>query len=323
MTLATVRKGVRRALRAQVAGVQALEGRLTPAFFATIELIAARPGKIIVTGMGKSGFVGMKIAATLTSLGHHAVFLHPVEALHGDSGIVSEGDVVLACSQSGATAEVVRLARHLKRTCKTTTIVLTGAPGSPLAECADAVLLCPVEEEGSPFDLAPMASTTSMLALGDLLAAGLASAGAFDKARFAQVHPGGSLGLSLVQVEDAMVGGARLPLVAGDAPLVAALREMSHKGFGVVGVVGKTGKLVGIITDGDVRRFFEGHASREGYVATDAMHRAPKTLSSSASLKDALEFFERHKITSAFCLDTAKRPVGILHLHAIIATYLS
>lgn len=281
-------------------------------------LLSKSSGRIICVGIGKSGFIGMKTAATLTSLGHDALFLHPVEALHGDTGVVREGDVVLAFSFSGDSRELVQICSYLQKTFSVRVITITGNTKSRLARLADVVLHTPVEKEGSPHELAPMASTTAALVAGDMLAAALTDPKAFSPEHFAKYHPGGSLGLALSPVSSLMATDTAVPLVASIASLSHALQEMSDKRLGVVGVVNKKGALVGIITDGDVRRFVLAHGTTRGKTAADAMTKRPKTVSDTASLKETLEIMERHKITTLFVVDEKKCPMGIIHLHTIV-----
>ena len=280
-------------------------------------LLALCRGTIIVTGLGKSAFIAMKIAATFTSLGRRAVYLHPVEALHGDVGIVTSRDVLLALSFSGATAEVVRVARYLKREFHAPVISITGRSTSPLAGLSDAAIVIAVKKEGGPHDAAPMASTTATLIMCDVLASALVSSKNFHKKQFSRLHPGGTLGLEMRSVAEVMARGARVPRVLGTVSLKRAIEEISSKKFGITAVCDAKGILCGVITDGDVRRFVLKHEHISDFSAEDAMTAKPKTISQETSLKETLEIMEYHKITTLFVLDHI-RPIGIIHMHMII-----
>lgn len=273
--------------------------------------------KILTTGIGKSGYIAMKVAATLTSLGHVAIFVHPVEAMHGDSGIVGNGDVVVAFSYSGATKELVQFVRHTKQNLFATCIGITGSENSPLGILSDVVIPISILGEGCPLNLAPMASTTAMLVVGDALAASITSPEHFSERDFARFHPSGSLGLSLTTVKERMRADQDI-VVKTDTPLQEVLREMNRIGKGTVGVISQEGILVGSITDGDVRRFFSTHDSCGTSCAHDVMSPDPKRILESDTLKDALTLMETHKITSLFVLNKNDRPIGILHVHDII-----
>ncbi len=282
-----------------------------------ITLLSERNGKIVLTGVGKSGYIGMKMAATLTSLGHASVFVHPVEAAHGDSGAVQSGDVVIALSFSGNTKELLFFLRHLKKSSEVAIIGITGGETSGLAVLADAVLPVVIREEGCPLNLAPMASTTASLVIGDALAAGLTSPELFTKHDFARYHPSGTLGLSLTPVLERAHVDPNI-VVPASAPVSVVLAKMGEIGKGVIAVVDSSGVLMGSITDGDVRRFFVAYGSAEGKTAEDMMHKTPKYLGSESTLKDALVLMEAHKITNIFIRDEVGKPVGIIHIHDIL-----
>lgn len=289
------------------------------AFMEAVALLRKREGKIVVLGVGKSGMVGQKMVATFTSLGHVAVFLHPVEALHGDTGIVEAGDVLVALSFSGESAEVVKITRYLKLNFSVPCIAVTGDGASTLARLSDVSIALSVPDEGCPIGLAPMASALATLAVGDLLASALTSPRTFNKRHFAKFHPGGSLGLDARSVREIVKERGALPLVAHHAPLSQALKVMTEDGQGVVGVCAPSGALVGIITDGDVRRFVLAHGSVEAKRAKDAMTKSPKTARLDETARDALLRMEQDRITSLFVVEgTGGRPVGMIHLHDLV-----
>ena len=264
----------RRVLETEAAAILGLLDRLDARFERAVQLLLECRGRVIVTGMGKSGIVCRKIAATLSSTGTPAFFLHPAEAMHGDLGVVQGADVVVALSHSGETDEIVRLLETIKRL-GATLIALTGAPGSTIGQAADVVLDCHVPEEACPMNLAPTASTTAALALGDALAMTLSVAKGFRQEDFASLHPGGKLGKRLMRVEQLMHGGAQAPIVSRDAAMPEVIFEMSSKGLGMSCVVDASGGLVGIITDGDLRRHMSASANLLERRASDVMTRDP------------------------------------------------
>lgn len=308
-----------RVLSVEAEGILGLREKLDPNFTRAVELLLSAPGKVIVTGMGKSGLIGRKIAATLASTGTPAFFLHPAEGLHGDIGMVLEGDIVIALSNSGETQEVVRLLPIFKRL-GLSLIALTGNPGSTLARHADAVIDVGVREEACPMGLAPTASTTAALAMGDAISVVLFEEKGFSAQDFAMLHPAGALGLKLLTVEDLMHKGDDIPLVSCDTPLKDALFTISAKRLGVTGVVNGSGGLVGVITDGDVRRAMASGVDLFGTRAEQVMTSNPKRLSSSELAASALRKMQKHSITSLFVFD-AKDParmVGIVHIHDLL-----
>ena len=278
-----------------------------------------RTGKLVLTGVGKSGYIAMKIAATLTSLGHTAVFMHPVEALHGDMGGIKSGDALIALSFSGNTKELVQFLSHAKNAFAITITALVGNPDSHIARIADCVLPITIFREGCPLDLAPMASTTAMLVVGDALSAGLTSPQQFTKNDFAQFHPSGTLGLSLTTVGERMTRNVLIS-VGGETPLEEVLTHMGDVGKGLLGVIGSEGVLIGGITDGDIRRFLTRTLDARGASARDVMSGSPKHIQETYSLKDALHLMEMHKITNLFVVDDAQNPIGIIHIHDVVAT---
>lgn len=308
----------KRVLAIEIAALEAVARRLDERFERAVQVLAACRGKVVVTGIGKSGLICRKIAATLASTGTPAAFLHAAEAAHGDFGIASKDDVVLAVSHSGEVEELVRLLPLIKRH-DLPLVAITGAPKSTLARAADVALDASVPEEACPLGLAPTASTTAALALGDALAVALLQRNGFDQGDFAALHPGGSLGRRLLKVGDVMHRGDALPLVAPDASLADTVVEISRKRLGVTGVIDADGGLIGIITDGDLRRGLQRTGSIERLVAADLMTGNPKTIEPGALAARALALMERHSITSLFVLALPSRqPQGVVHVHDIL-----
>jgi arabinose-5-phosphate isomerase len=309
----------KRALIALQSSQKALKNlsKSLPALLKAVELVQQRAGAIVVTGVGKSGFIGQKIAATLTSLGHRSVFLHPVDALHGDIGTVGQGDVVLAISFSGESNEVVRLVKYLRKEFDVQVVSLVKSAHTSLGTLSDVVIPLLVTDEGCPLGVAPMASTAATLVIGDMLAAALTEPESFKKKHFARLHPGGGLALTLRKVHEVMKTGRAVPLVPNTVSVVEALDEMSKKHLGLTGVVNPTGRLTGIVTDGDVRRFLTSSRFATDSPVSAMMTKKPKSIGASASLKEALALMEKHRITSLFVLDKGK-PVGVVHIHDII-----
>lgn len=308
-----------RVLAVEAEGIAGLREKLDENFTRAVELLLHARGKVIVTGMGKSGLIGRKIAATLASTGTPAFFLHPAEGIHGDIGMVNKGDVVIALSNSGETLEVVRLLPLFKRL-GLSLIALTGNRDSTLARHADAALDVGVREEACPMGLAPTASTTAALAMGDALAVVLFEEKGFSEQDFAMLHPGGMLGRKLLTVEELMHAGEDIPLVAVETPLKDALFTISAKRLGVTGVVNGSGALVGVITDGDVRRAMARGVDLFSTRASEVMSTNPKRLSSSDLAASALRKMEEHSITSLFVFDAqdGERLVGIVHIHDLL-----
>jgi arabinose-5-phosphate isomerase len=279
--------------------------------------ISKREGKIVTVGIGKSAFIAQKCAATLTSLGNLAVFVHPADAFHGDSGVVQEGDVVLAFSHSGESAEVVRLCKYLKKSFKIDLVAVTGHRESVLGRMSDHVISVHIKEEGSPGNSAPMASVTGALIVADLLSVGLVSPD-FSSKHFVKYHPGGKLGLSLTMVKEVMIK-KDLPLVDNKASLREAVEVVDAHKKGVVGIVEK-GFLQGVVTDGDVRRMFVRGLVDTSKRVSDFMTKNPKTIFENENLLVALQTMEQWKITNLFVLDQTKKLVGFIHMHDIIET---
>ncbi len=306
-------------LETEAAAILGLIDRLDTRFKAAARLLLECQGRVIVTGMGKSGIVCRKVAATLASTGTPAFFLHPAEALHGDLGVVQGSDVVIALSHSGETDELVRLLETIRRL-GASLIALTGTPTSTLGQAADVVLDCHVSEEACPMNLAPTASTTAALALGDALAMTLSVAKGFRQEDFASLHPGGKLGKRLMRVEQLMQAGDDAPVVGRDAVMPEVIYEMSSKGLGMTCVVDSDRRLVGIITDGDLRRHMSASPTLLERRAVDVMTREPLTLTRDALAVEALRLLEAHKYTSIIVVEPAGSVAGVVHLHALWRT---
>ena len=311
----------RRVLEIEAAAITALIDRLDDRFKAAVRALDDCAGRVIVTGMGKSGIISRKIAATLASTGTPAFFLHPAEAVHGDLGVVQGDDVVVALSHSGETNEILRLLETIKRV-GARLICLTGAPDSTLAQTADVTLDCQVRAEACPMNLVPTASTTAALALGDALAMTVLVKKGFREEDFAGLHPGGGLGKRLLRVGRLMHAGTDLPAVAPGTPMPLVLREMSAKRLGMTCVLGADGRLAGVITDGDLRRrLVDGDPLLE-HTAADAMTSAPHTIARSALAVQALQIMETHRITSLVVVADDARVEGVVHLHDLWRTEL-
>jgi arabinose-5-phosphate isomerase len=312
-----VLKVARRVLETEAESVRALADRLDHRFERAVELIETCRGRVVVTGMGKSGLVGKKVAATLAATGSPALFLHPADGVHGDLGMLVRGDVVLALSHSGETAEILALVPAIKRLA-VPLVALTGRPASRLAQHADLVLDASVREEACPMNLTPTSSTAAALALGDALAIAVLTRRGLGPDDMARLHPGGSIGRRLVRVAELMHRGDEMPVVPESASLEAVIRAMSEKGLGCTGVVDGGGRLTGIVTDGDLRRAVErGHGALPANAGV-AMTRRPKTVGRAELAVTALELMERHKITQLFILDDGGRPDGVIHLHDLL-----
>jgi arabinose-5-phosphate isomerase len=308
-------------VRTEAAALEALAGRLEGAmagpFARAVEMIlhcGQDNGRVVVTGMGKSGIIAQKIAATLSSTGSPSLFLHPAEAVHGDLGVLMPGDVVIALSVSGETEEILRLLATLKRK-GDALISFCCNLNSTLAQASDVAMDCSVEREACGLNLAPTASTTAMLALGDALAIAVSLRKGFRAEDFAELHPGGKLGKRLARVRDLMHAGEEIPVVAPATPMTDVIYEMSSKKLGIT-TVQEAGRLLGVISDGDLRRLLE----REGGAALsktagEAMHTHPRTISPGELAAKALAILEERKITSLVVVDSNERVEGILHLH--------
>jgi arabinose-5-phosphate isomerase len=307
----------RRALLVEAEAVRALADRLDARFVRAVELLVLCRGRVVLTGMGKSGLVAKKVAATLAATGTPALFLHPADGVHGDLGMLVGGDVVIAVSNSGETDELVALLPAIKRL-GLALVLLTGRPESRLAQYSAVVLDVSVREEACPMNLTPTASTTAALALGDALAIAVLGRRGIRPEDLARLHPGGALGRQLLRVEELMHRGPAIPIVPEDASLDDVIREMSAKGLGVTAVVDMAGRLTGIVTDGDLRRAFQRHRGTRAPLARELMTRAPKTVARTELAASALELMERFAITQLLTVDNAGRPDGILHLHDLL-----
>jgi arabinose-5-phosphate isomerase len=302
-----------RTLDIEAQALLGVKARLSASFTQALQIILASRGRVVVMGMGKSGHVGRKIAATLASTGTPAMFVHPAEAGHGDLGMVTAADLVLAISNSGESDELNVILPVLKRA-HVPLIAITGKPGSTLAQHADVVLLSTVEQEACPLNLAPTASTTAQMALGDALAVALLDARGFEENDFARSHPGGALGRKLlIHVRELMRSGDAVPRVAADASFTAMLREMTGKGLGFSAIAAADGTIEGIFTDGDLRRLIERGADLRALSAREVMHTSPKRIRGDALAAEAADLMERHRVTSVLVVDEAGRLIGALN----------
>lgn len=310
----------RKVLQTEADAILGLIERLDGRFAAAVAMLRDCRGRVIVTGMGKSGIISRKIAATLSSTGTSAFFMHPAEAIHGDLGMIQRDDVVMALSHSGETGEVLRLLETIRRL-GARIIAITGCPDSTLGQAADVTLDCHVAAEACPMNLVPTASTTAALALGDALAMTLLVEKGFRAEDFANLHPGGKLGKRLMRVEALMHAGDQAPIVDAGTMMRDVIYEMSRKGLGMTCVV-DGGRLAGVITDGDLRR----RMSRDGEVlqlrAADVMTPRPITIERALLAAQALNIMEERKITSLVVADAGGRVEGVLHLHDLWRTEL-
>ena len=308
----------REVLRIEAREVEALAQRLDDSFIRAVELILQCRGRVVVSGMGKSGHIGGKIASTLASTGTPAFFMHPGEASHGDLGMITRQDVVIALSNSGESDELLAILPLLKRM-GAKLIIITGNAQSTLAKQADVHLDTHVSQEACPLGLSPTASTTAMLALGDALAVTVLDQRGFSAEDFARSHPGGSIGRRLlVHVRDIMRVDYQIPMVAIDASLSAGLLEMSHKGLGMTAVVDNSGKPVGVFTDGDLRRAFENGVSITATCMRDVMHASPLHIAPERLAVDAVELMELHKINALLVISAQGILVGALNMHDLL-----
>jgi arabinose-5-phosphate isomerase len=302
-----------RTLDIEAQALAGVKSRLSASFTQAMRTILASRGRVVVMGMGKSGHVGRKIAATLASTGTPAMFVHPAEASHGDLGMVTADDVVIAISNSGESDELNVIIPLLKRA-HVALIAITGNPASTLGQHADVVLESTVEQEACPLNLAPTASTIAQMALGDALAVALLDARGFEESDFARSHPGGALGRKLLMhVRDLMRGGDAVPRVAPGASFNEMLREMTGKGLGFTAIADDAGAIHGIFTDGDLRRLIERGADLRALAAHDVMHRSPRRIAADALAVEAADLMERHRITSVLVVDEHDRLVGALN----------
>jgi len=314
-----IKKEILKLLNKESRAVNDLEKIATgPSFIRAVDRLSQVEGKLIIAGVGKSGYIGMKIAATLTSLGVPTIFLHPSEALHGDLGIIAANDGLIAISHNGETEETLKIVRHAANH-KLPIVAITGKPSSSLAKMSDVALVFKINGEGSPFNLAPMTSTTTTLVVGDLLATALSLKKGFTKKDFAVFHPAGVLGLQLKKVEEFMIKGNKLPVVKQDDILATALKKIANRKLGITAVINKVGKLVGVIADGDVRRFLlSGRQLSQKSKAADVMTKNPKTIQRKQSLHEALIKMEQCKITSLIVVNKTNKPEGLIHLRSVL-----
>ena len=305
-------------IRIEAKTIAALESKMTGSFADAVRTIFNCKGRVIVTGMGKSGIIARKIVATMNSTGTPALYMHPSDAVHGDLGMVRDDDVVICLSKSGDTQELIQLLPLFKRV-GVPIISFVGNLNSHLAHHSDVVLDISVEEEACPHDLTPTSSTTAMLAMGDALAVTLLEKKNFSREDFAAFHPGGNLGKRLLlKVEELMVNGAAVPRVELKTKLKDAIIEMTSKRLGATCVVDASGKLYGIVTDGDLRRLLQKTSDISGITAEDAMTKNPKTIREGVLAAKALQTMEEFNITQLIIVDEHHRPLGIVHLHDLV-----
>jgi len=309
-----LRDTARRVLTIEARAIEALAERLDESFDRAVEAIVANPGRVVVTGMGKSGIICQKIAATLSSTGTPALFMHPAEALHGDLGMVVKGDIVLAVSASGETEEILRLVEAIHRL-GARLFSFTGSKGSSLARASEITLDVGVDSEACPMGLAPTASTAAALAMGDALAIAVYVKKGFAEDDFAAFHPGGRLGKRFLRVADVMHQGEALPRVSPETPIKNAILEMTRGKMGCTTVVDPEGRLAGILTDGDLRRLFERDTSPLLRPAGEAMTKRPVTIARTELASVALRLMEERKITSVPVVDEALRLEGLVQIH--------
>ena len=311
----------RKVLRTEAAAILGLVDRIGAEFERAVQLLCDCRGRVVVTGMGKSGIICRKIAATLSSTGTAAFFLHPAEAIHGDIGAIRDDDVMLALSQSGETEELVRLLESIRRL-GARLVAITGHPASTLGRAADVTLNCGVAAEACPLNLAPTASTTAALALGDALAMTVLVRKGFREEDFASLHPGGKLGRRLMRVEHVMHSGDAAPVVTADATMRDVIHEMSSKRLGMTCVVDGDGRLLGVFTDGDLRRQMTRMPRVLELTAGDVMNRKPITIERNLLAVEALRIMETHKITSVIVIADAGKVEGVVHLHDLWRTQM-
>ncbi len=313
----------RRVIRIEASAVAELEKRIDENFSRVVNLILNSSGRVIITGMGKSGIIARKIVATLNSTGTPSLYLHPVDAIHGDLGVVRKEDIVICISKSGDTVEILRLIPIFKQI-GVPIISMVGNVNSQLARLSDYVLNVSVKEEACPYNLAPTASTTAALAMGDALAIALLEKRNFTKENFALFHPGGNLGKRLLlKVEELMVTGKEVPIVSISTPMKETIIEMTSKRLGATCVVDDKGKLVGIITDGDLRRLLQRTENVFALTAGEVMTKNPKVIRKDALAVTALQQMETYNITQLVVIDEERNPIGMIHIHDLVKAGLS
>jgi len=305
----------RRVLRIEAQAIQDVLARLDASFEKAVDLLFACKGRVVVSGMGKSGLIARKISATLSSTGTPSFFLHPAEALHGDLGMLARGDAMLAVSYGGETEELIRLLEAFKRL-EMPLVTLTGKVQSTLAEASEVVLDVSVKEEACSLNLAPTASTTVAMAIGDALAVSLLERRDFRHDDFAALHPAGSLGKRLLRVDKVMHAGDALPKISPQTPMPQAFHEMSAKKLGMTTIVNADGTLAGILTDGDLRRLMEKHGGATlSMTAAQCLNPNPQTVKPSILASEALTLMEKRRITSVVVVDDSRHVLGVVHLH--------
>ena len=305
-------------LDTEIAALQRVQSNLSDSFVQAVELLLAAQGRVVITGIGKSGHVARKIAATLASTGTAAMFVHPAEASHGDLGMITDQDVVVGISNSGEVSELTVLLPLIKRL-GVKLIAITGGLNSSLAQMADVVLDTSVEREACPLNLAPTASTTAQMAMGDALAMALLDARGFQAEDFARSHPGGSLGRKLLtHVKDIMRKGNDVPRVLAEASFDDLMAEMSAKGMGAAAVVDEAGHVLGIFTDGDLRRLIAHGMGLRGLTAREVMHSPPRTIHENALAAEAAEMMERHRITGILVVGAGQLLTGAINSHDLM-----
>ena len=318
MTENEIIKTGRNVIRIEADAVANLERSINQEFVKTVDTIYASKGRVVLTGMGKSGLIARKVVATLNSTGTAAIYLHPTDALHGDLGMVRKEDVVIVISKSGSTDEIAKLLPMFKRL-GVKLIAMSGNPDSSLVKESDIFLNISVKEEACPHDLAPTSSTTATLVMGDALSVALLQKRGFTAEDFALLHPGGSLGKRLsLKIDEIMIKGDGVPVVKDNSSIKDIILEMTSKRLGTTCVIDKSGKLAGIITDGDLRRLLEKTMDVKNLVATDIMSKKPKVTEKDYLASFALQIMESHKITSLVVIDQDKKPIGIVHLHDLV-----
>ena len=311
----------RSVLKTEAQAILGLIPHLGPPFTNALDTLHRCAGRVIVTGMGKSGIIAHKISATLSSTGTAAIFLHAAEAVHGDLGVVQADDVIIALSYGGETEELIRLLEAIRRI-GAKLIVMTGNPQSTIGQAADVTLSCAVAEEACPMNLAPTASTTAMLALGDALAMALSDRKGFRAEQFAHLHPGGRLGKRLMRVDAAMHHGDQLPRVSRDTRMLDVIQEISRKRVGMTCVVDEHGRLQGVVTDGDLRRHMAPGVDLMARSAGDVMTSRPVTIGRHLLAVEALRLMEERKITAIVVVDDDEVAVGVVHLHDLWRTQM-
>jgi arabinose-5-phosphate isomerase len=306
------------AVRLETEALEALVPRIDENFARAVKILFNCKGRVVLTGVGKSGLIARKIVATLNSTGAASIYLHPTDALHGDLGMVRSEDAALLLSKSGATDEIAALLTMFKRL-GVPTVAMVGEKNSRMGGDVDVTLDVGVEREACPFNLAPTSSTTAMLAMGDALSIALLRLRRFTPEDFALLHPGGSLGKRLsLRIKEIMITGEDVPIVSTDTPLKDTIIEMTSKRLGSTAVIDETGTLVGVITDGDLRRLLERTSEVATLKAEDAMTRDPKTIDQNYLASFALQQMERHKITALIVADADNKPIGVVHLHELV-----